>query len=42
MIIVGWLIVWCINDIYIYSMNECIIGVDYVNLYIYIYIVIFS
>lgn len=35
MIIVGWLIVWCINDIYIYSMNECIIGVDYVNLYIY-------
>lgn len=32
---VGWLIVWCINDIYVYSINECIIGVDYVNLYIY-------
>lgn len=32
---VGWLIVWCINDIYVYSINECLIGVDYVNLYIY-------
>lgn len=32
---VGWLIVWCIYDIYVYSMNECIIGVEYVNLYIY-------
>lgn len=34
-IFVGWLIVWCIYDIYVYSMNECIIGVEYVNLYIY-------
>lgn len=32
---VWWLIVWCINDIYVYSINKCLIGVDYINLYIY-------